>query len=123
MAFRVRLPTIFHGAAYKKVFRWYSRDNEGVLTPIDLTGLAGRIQLRNCPGAPEVLADWSTENDRLIFDDTNRITIFVPLPETKTYTFESAEWDLIIWPVGNTSEGEVIMYGEVSGRPTNTEVP
>lgn len=122
MAFRVRLPILFFGAAYKKVFRWYSEDAEGVRTPVSLSGMEGRIQLRTGPGETPVLADWSTANGRLIFEDTNKITIQVPLSETFQYFFDRADWDLIIWPSGTVEEGELIMYGEVSGQRAITEV-
>jgi len=123
MPFNVKLPPIYRGAAYKKAFRWFSQDDAGVKTPIDLAGKAGRIQLRSAAGDEPVYADWSTTNGKLIFDDTNRISIAVPRSETESYDFDFAQWDLLIWPVGTIEDAEVLMRGSIAGPRTITDLP
>lgn len=123
MAFKVKLPIIHLGAAYRKTFRWYSEDALGARTPVDLTGLEGHIQLRTGPRVEPVLADWSTSNGRLILSEVNLITICLGTTETESYSFEEASWDLIVWPTLQLEERELIMYGTVSTRRTLTGIP
>lgn len=121
MAFKLRLPQMFRGAAYKKTFVWNSQDSEGVKTPNDLTGFNGRIQLRDEAGQI-VHADWSTANGKLIFLN-NRISIKISRSETEAYGFDNAKWDLLIWPGALVEEAEVIMYGEIDAPQTITDLP
>lgn len=121
MAFRVPLPPIYRGAAYKKSFLWCSQGDDEVLTPIDLTGKNGIIQLRERADTP-VFAEWSTANGKLIFSDVNRISILVLRPETDAYLFDHAQWNMLIWDAGNTDEAEVLMYGEVDCPESITDI-
>lgn len=126
MAFKVKLPTLFIGGSYRKSFLWFAQGESGERTPVDMTGKAGRIQVRKRAGDATVLADWSTENGFLKLgeaDAPNRIVIAVPMEETLKYSFKEGDWDLIIWPVGSTSEAEVLLYGEIEAVKTVTLVP
>ena len=122
MAFNIKLPPIYAGAAYTKVFRWFTVGTNGVRTPVDLTGMNGRIQLRETAGEVPVYADWSTANGKLVFDDVNRITIHVPRSETSTYTFERARWDFLLWPLADIDSAELVMFGGVECPVTVTDL-
>lgn len=121
MAFKVKLPTLFLGASYKKSFKWYVQDERGNNTPVDLSGLDGRIQLKDEPDGT-ILADWSTDNGLLAFSDTNRISIALPRAETDKYDFQEARWDLVVWPRGNIEEAELVMYGTVPAERVITDI-
>lgn len=121
MAIKVKLPMIFHGAAYQKVFRWSVKDSNGNLSPVDLNNHDGLLQIRKKAGAP-ILASWSTGNGLLVFLD-NLITIDIPSTTTKGYSFEEGEFDLLIWPKGDPGSAVVAIYGTVSGKKTMTELP
>lgn len=82
----------------------------------------GRIQLRDAAGDLPIYADWSTANGKLVFDDVNRITIHVPRSETATYTFEQAKWDFLLWSANNIDEATLIMYGNIAGPKTITDL-
>ena len=112
MAFKVNLPTIYAGVSYRKGFRWYTQNEDGVRSPVDLTGYKGRLQLKDAPGG-NVLADWSTDNGMLVFGDTNRIEILLPRAETDKYDFEVAVWDMVYWPEASIEDVQLMMYGEV----------
>lgn len=120
MAFEVNLPLLFIGGAYHKEFLW-STLTDGVKTPVDLTGFAGCIQVRNRAGGP-LLADWSTSNGRLKFPSGNRIEIDVPLAETEDFSFTEAQYDFLIWPEGNVNKAVVVMYGMIPARQTITDL-
>lgn len=125
MAFKVKLPTLFIGGSYRKSFLWFSQGETGERVPVDLSGKAGRIQVRKRAGDATVLADWSTENGFLKLGGPNaphRIAITVPLEETLKYSFKEGDWDLIIWPIGIPSEAEVLLYGEIEAVKTVTRV-
>lgn len=121
MAFKVNLPTIRAGASYKIVFRWYTESEDGVRTPVELAGFNGRLQLRDGPGG-EILADWSTSNGMLVFSDVNKIKIDLPRSETDRYEFESAVWDMVIWPGSAMEDVEVLIYGEVPVERVITDI-
>lgn len=120
MAFKVKLPTVFLGAVYTQDFLWSSEDDAGVRTPVDLTGLEGRIQLRKKAGSPPY-ADWSTVNGCLSLSG-NRISIHVPATLTDTYTFTEAEFDLLVWPASDKSQAELVVHGTVEGKRVITDV-
>lgn len=120
MAFKVTLPTLWIGSAFKHVFLWYYEDPDGGRTPIDLTGKNGRLEIRSAPG-DEVYGVWSTENGLLTFEG-NKISIQVPRSKSLEYSFDTASWDLLIWPLNDTESAEVLMYGDINGRRTITEI-
>ena len=122
MAFNIKLPPVYSGAAYTKIFRWYTVGTDNVRVPVDLSGMNGRIQLRDGAGDLPIYADWSTANGKLVFDDVNRITIHVPRSETLTYQFDHARWDFLLWPTTNIDLAELVMHGSIDGPETVTDL-
>lgn len=125
MAFRIVLPHLWIGAAYKASYRVESRDElcrrkSGV--PVDLTGLNGLLQLRESASSDTVLAEWSTDNGLLTFDDTNRFTIQLDADDTEDYNFEDAVWDLLTWQGVAFNEATVMAYGSIEASQVVTRL-
>lgn len=127
MAFKLKLAKIFLGAAYRQSFKLFSKSISGVKTPIDLSGMNGRIQLRERgsedPRSSPILADWSTTHvPPNLTLNANTITINLTRTETEAYNFDEADWDLLIWPGSTLDMAEVVAVGFVDAERTNTDI-
>lgn len=121
MAVKTKLPTIEIGVSYEHTFKWSTRDEAGVVTPVDLTNWDGRLQLRKKAG-DAVYLDLSTENTRLALSG-NRIQIAIPSSVTKPLAQTSGEFDLVLWPRGDTDSAVRVAYGTFDAVKIITEIP
>lgn len=64
-------------------------------SPVDLTGVTARMQIRPKTDSTEVLHTLTTENSGIILDNTLKtITLEIDEADTATFSFKSAVYDL-----------------------------
>lgn len=64
-------------------------------TPSSLSGITARMQIRAKLGSTTVLEELTTENGKIILDDTLKtITLLISATQTATYTWTSAVYSL-----------------------------
>lgn len=81
--------------------------------PVDLTGYTARMQLREKLDSTTVLAEYTTENGKLLIDTaTSKITIVVDAATTAAYTFNSAVYSLEL--VSSGSQVTQLMVGTIT---------
>lgn len=81
--------------------------------PVDLTGYTARMQLREKLDSTTVLAEYTTENGKLLIDiATSKITIVVDAATTAGYTFNSAVYSLEL--VSSGSQVTQLMVGTIT---------
>lgn len=70
--------------------------------PIDLTGYTARMQLREKLDSTTILAEYTTENGKIVIDTaTSKITVLVDPVTTAGYTFNTAVYSLELISSGN----------------------
>lgn len=107
--------TIYQGATFRRPLRWLNPDK----TPIDLTGCAARMQVREDIDAPAVLLELSTDNGRIALGGTaGTVELLVDAVTTAAIAWESGVWDLeIAHPGGDVTrlaEGPISVRREVT---------
>ena len=107
--------TIYQGATFRRPLRWLNPDK----TPIDLTGCAARMQVREDIDAPTVLLELSTDNGRIALGGTaGTVELLVDAVTTAAIAWESGVWDLeIAHPGGDVTrlaEGSISVRREVT---------
>lgn len=124
----IELPVIDQGAAFRHSFFWYDVPNPEThpdeMVPIPLVGYEGLLQIRTEKGnfaAETLLASWSTANSKLIFVD-NEIQIFVPANDTVPLTFDSAYYDLLVWPTASPQDITRLVEGVARTSPGVSKV-
>ena len=74
--------TIFQGANFSQVFTFLQTAGG---TPVDLTGLTGRMQIRQTLASSDIIMDLTTANGRLTFGGaTGVVTMMLSATETAT---------------------------------------
>jgi hypothetical protein len=106
---------IYQGATFRKRLRWL---NPGQ-TPIDLTGCAGRMQVREEVESTAVLLELTTENGRIVLGGTaGTVELLVDADTTTAITWDGGAWDLeIVHPGGEVTrlaQGSLCVSPEVT---------
>jgi len=97
MAFKVDLPQIEIGVSYSHALRWSLQDENGVVTPVDLSAWEGRMQFRKKITDVVEYLDVSTANNRMVLTG-NLIQIEVEASITKALVpVEDGVVDLVLW--------------------------
>lgn len=91
---------IKQGSTFRLRFTWYNL--EGV--PRDLTGYAGRLEVRKAPEGT-VLHFADSEDGNIVFDDQGHIDITIPASNTETpgAPWVNGVYDLFLFPTSNRS--------------------
>jgi hypothetical protein len=86
--------TINQGSTFRKGFLWKAGSPP---TPVDLTGVTARMQVRRKPDAPHVLLEFSTANGTIVLGgNTGTIELVLTSVATAQLNFESGMYDLIL---------------------------
>ena len=109
--------TIYQGATFRKRLTW-----KGPLpaqTPIDLTGCAARMQVREEVGSPTVLLSLTTVNGGIVLGGAlGTIDLYVSDEDTGAITWDGGVWDLeIVHPGGEVTR---LAQGSISVSPEVT---
>jgi hypothetical protein len=116
-AAKVNLPVIEQGATYSHNFLWRASDKT---TPIDLTNVSAKMQIRASLESPTVIIELSTENGRLAVDGgAGKIHLEITNEDTANLSvIKDAVYDLEIYHLNSTVtrlvEGKVSVKGEVT---------
>ncbi len=107
---------IFQGSDFEDFLEYTEADE---VTPIDLTGVLARMQIRQELDSEIVEAELTTENGGLsIAGPTGTIRRFIHHDDTTLFQFQMAVYDLeLIWPNGRVMrfcEGTVSVSPEVT---------
>ena len=91
---------IYQGATFRKKFAWKTRAGTKPLytyTPIDLTGCAARMHIREEIESPATLLELTTENGRITLDPLEGgIRLYISAADTELIAWESGVYDLEI---------------------------
>lgn len=86
-------------------------------SPVALSGMTVRGQIRTHAAAPTVLHEWTLVNSGLAFD-VNDVILKVPAATSSAWTWRTATYDLeLVDTDGNVTrlvEGHVIVHPEVT---------
>lgn len=87
--------------------------------PVNLTGFTARMQLREKLDSTTVLAEYTTENGKIVIDTaTSKITVLVDPITTAGYTFSTAVYSLeVISPGSQVTQlivGNITLVKEVT---------
>lgn len=119
----VNLPQIEQEAAYLYSFTWTAIDPDtGVETPVDTTGYAARLEIKSKITDVSPLADWSTANGKIEIVG-NKFNIYVPGTETKTYSFTTAVYDLLVWKTADPGNAFKLASGTIAFNKSVTTIP
>ena len=121
MSVKINLPNIESGAMYVHSYLWYTEDETGVQTPVDLTAHSAALQAK-ADGATTPAISWSTVTGEITLTG-NRIDIEVTADDTDGLVFDSIPYDLLIWPTANPERAVRVAYGEVTAAPVVTVIP
>jgi len=123
MSIKTKLPNIEIGVSYSHSFTWSTKDDNGVVTPVDLTNWEGIMQFRKSLTDASVYLEVSTTNNRLSLTG-NLIQIEVPTSVTKDLTVvEDGVHDLLLWPTGQKEVAVRLIYGTFSAEKLSSAVP
>lgn len=86
---------------FHKVFRYLSSDG---VTPIDLSGKVGKMQVRKTFKSTDVLVELSTVNGKMVLDSNGQITLDLAQADTAVLDWEDAFYDIVI-------DGDRILQG------------
>lgn len=121
MALKYVLPQIDAGAVYSEVFLYWTRDDVGARTAVDLTGYQGKLMASKKEPPFDILLDWSTESGNIVITG-NRIEVTATAVQTKGLKFHSANYDLLLWPAGHPEQAFKFCFGTVSAVPVVTKL-
>lgn len=116
-AVKVKLPVIEQGATYNHAFVYLQSDN---VTPIDLTGVTAKMQIRALVDDVDPLIELSTENGRIDIDTvTGRIALTISSQASTLLTpTKDALYDLELYFLDGTVqrlvEGTVTIKAEIT---------
>lgn len=83
------------GATFDLLLTWM--DKSGDL--IDLTDYTARLQVRDFPGAGQVLLEMTTENGMIqLGGSAGTIRLFMDMDETAALSFDSGKYQLELYP-------------------------
>ena len=106
---------IEQGATFRQSFNWSTNDS-----PVNLTGYAARMQMRNPIESPTIIHELTTQNGGITFTDelAGKIELFISDTDTSAFKFDSCVYDLeMIAPnsdVIRLLEGEITLSKEVT---------
>jgi len=106
---------IEQGATFKQSFDWATNGS-----PVNLTGYAARMQMRNPIESPVVIHELTTENGGITFSNVlaGKIDLFISDADTSAFNFDSCVYDLeMIAPNSDVTrliEGEITLSKEVT---------
>ena len=107
--------TIYQGSDFSQVVTFLQTEGG---TPVDLTGLTGRMQIRKTKESADFIIELTTENGRLSFGGTNGV-VTMTLTATETATILTGGFYDLEFVTSDTSaarwlEGLVILSEEVT---------
>lgn len=101
------------GSVYTQNFL-YTDEND---SPIDLTGYTGRMMIRATYDATSPLLTLQTSDGSLVLGDSSgTITANANATTTAALAFETAVYDIELYPAGDEAQAVKILYGSVSLR-------
>lgn len=104
---------IKQGATYRKKYVWSAGG-----TPVDMTGWAGRMQIRLETNSKDFIAELTTENGGITLNALGEIHLYINDSDTSQFKFEEAVYDLeLVQPNGDVIrrlEGGVSLSVEVT---------
>ncbi len=107
--------TIYQGSNFSQVVTFLQTAGG---TPVDLTGLTGRMQIRQTLASADIMVELTTANDRLVFGGaTGVVTMTLTAAETATILTEGVydlEFVTSATSVARWLEGLVILSKEVT---------
>ena len=107
--------TIYQGSDFNQVVTFLQTADGD---PVDLTGLTGRMQIRETKASADTIMDLTTENGRLTFGGTNGVvTMTLTATETATILTDGVydlEFVTSATSAGRWLEGLIILSKEVT---------
>jgi len=82
------------GATFDPLFTWYTQNDAGVRTPVDLTGYSAKAQFRDDFGGAVALDLTSADGSIVLGDALGTIQFLVADTVTGAVTLEGGVWDL-----------------------------
>lgn len=126
MSVTINLPDIEAGSKYEHIFAWSTKDQAGVITPMDLTGHSAILQIRKKAGDLVVVADWRTTdlvNGGQITLSGNQFMIDIDADDTSTLLFTEYEFGLLAWPTITPADAVLVARGIVSAVAIPVAIP
>ena len=109
--------TIYQGSTFEKSFQYKTGDPP---TPVDITGVELRMQVRLKTSSTDVLIELTTDNNRITIDDAaeGKFSFLITDEDTALLDFKRGVYDLeIVWPNGKVNKllkGAVELEKEVT---------
>ena len=117
VAFNVKL-LMERGATFRKTMIWKTGDltQPSTMTPVDITGYTGKMQVRSDVSSSAVLFELSTVNGRITLGGSaGTIVLYIPSTVTSAFTFKKAVYDLFLTsPSGSPSDVIKFMDGTIT---------
>jgi hypothetical protein len=86
-------------------------------SPVSLSGMTARAQVRSYVQSAAPLYEWSTTNGNLAFDG-NDVVLTVPASASSAWTFRTGQWSLELVDTNSDTtllvEGYVIVHPEIT---------
>lgn len=91
-------------ATYRKNFFWQLEDDDGNLTPQDLTGYSARMDIATAPNINPLITLSTVEGNITITAPDGKIAIHIDEAETALLTQEKYSYDLVLYsPSGDAT--------------------
>jgi len=119
MAFKVKLPIIQLGGVYDPSFNYWHQDASGVKTPVDLTGYEVVMGIFHAGVEIDTI---STLNGRIQVSGNN-IQFNVTADITVGWSFQEADYDMLIYPTGSPHLAKLALYGKLPAYKVKTQLP
>ena len=102
------------GSDSERVFRVLDSDFQ----PLSLTGYTAHMQVRPYMSSSKVADELTTENGRIVIEDTGRVRVFLTHEATSQYAFKDGVYDIeIVAGNGDVTRivgGRIIVRKEVT---------
>lgn len=105
--------SIYQGALFEEPFEYYEDDGE---TPIDLTGVAMRMQVRATLESAEPLLELTTENGGVVLTDAanGKFKLYYSAEDTDALdAVEDAVYDLEVVPASGEADTYRLLMGKM----------
>jgi hypothetical protein len=103
------------GATFIRLITWLDKNKQ----PVPLAGYTAKMQVRVSESSPTVLLELTDTNGKLsINPDTGTITIILDALTTKTFTWRSGVYDLVLTAADGTTRR--LIEGEITVSPATT---
>jgi hypothetical protein len=95
--------------------------NDSAGSPVDLSGYSAKLDMR-AEAATDTALYQATDADDLAVNPAGYVVLTIPATTIEAWTFDSAQYDLVIQPGGVAADSICVARGAVTVYPHITDI-